>query len=544
MSSNSDWTFGDTFPSIEIDTEYWKTLSVKDRFRYLLRLVFQEKGLGDRMNMINYIMSNTAKVGKAFVKNKEVNAYLDILEHSAYLISVSAAVGNIFKAKQKYRHTKNNEIAKMMGFANGNYVEEKRLEITQSMAEAFIDMNDYHKEKYDIKIDQVQNTDDDGKKVNGDDKPEKGVSIVKNLKMAGTIDKEIKWGMSIRTIGSVMEEDEDTTHSATGKLFYPVAGMKIHPDELKDKIQKIMYELYIDKVDTQSNYVKIHGTNLEICKRIEINEDIKNLPIKKICHAVEKTLEEGSRRGTVLVGEPGTGKTISLHKIMNNFRDRLIFWVTSDSINSVQGIRNVFKIFTMFKNSIIVFDDLDAAPLTAKDEKTAEFLYQLDGTSKLTGFLIAAVNDPSKIHMTVINRPERFDEVYHVQLPKTCEEICDILFSKANEKGYYSKAQYKKHFNAKGTIEFTRKTPDLKKLCKGIIEAKFTQVQVSGLITDCHIHTENNKLTIPLLKDAVKMRLHSIETAMMKATKGRLTSDYENLSDEAHANLSRRGSLL
>ena len=543
---SAEWNFGDSFPSIEIDTEYWRSLSVKERFKYLLRLVFQEKNLGNRMNMINYIMSNTAKVGKAFVRDPEVSAYFDILENSSNLISVSAAVGNIFKAKQKYRHTKNNEIAKLMGFPNGNYVEEKKLDITQSMADAFVDISDYHKEKYKLKIDQVQ-SDDDEKKVDnpsgGKSDESSSSSLVKNIKMAGTIeDEETKWGLSIKTIGSVIDDDEDTTFTATCRLYYPVSGMKIHPDELRDKIQKIMYELYIDKVETRTNYVKIHGTKLEIRERITIQEDIKNLDIPKICRAITKTLDENSRRGIVLVGEPGVGKTISLHKIMNNFPDSLVFWVTSDSINSTMGIRNVFKIFSMFKNSIIIFDDLDAAPLTTKNEITAEFLSQLDGTSDLTGFLIAAVNDPAKIHMTVINRPERFDDVYHVKLPSTCEEVCDILFSKANERGYYPKKELGKHFNSKGTIDFTRKTAALKEICKKILGAKFTQVQVSGLISDCHTYTENNNITIALLKEAVETRLHSIETSNMIATKGRLKVDYENLSSEATASLSRRAS--
>lgn len=540
MSNNNDWNFGDSFPSIEIDTEHWKTLSVSEKFKYVGRLLFQEKDLGNRMNMLNYIMSNTAKVGKAFVKNPEIRAYFDIMENATNLISVSAAVGNVFKAKQNYRHTKNNAIAKLMGFPNGNYVDEKRIDVTPSMVDAFIDINDYHKDKYKIVIEHVQSNDLDGKKVDNKKEEAEGLPIIKNIKMCGTIDKETKWGMTIKSFTSVMDEGTDTTNSATCKLFYPVTGMKMHADELKDKIQEIMYQIYIDKVNTCENFVRINGTTLEICKRIQINEDIRNLNVPRICTAITKTLREQTRRGIVLVGEPGTGKTISLHKIINNFPETLVFWVTSDSINSIPGIRNVFKIFKMFKNSIIVFDDLDAAPLTTKDEKTAEFLRQLDGTSELTGFLIAAVNDPSKIHMTVINRPERFDDVYHVKLPETEEEIISILYSKANEKGYYPKGS--KGISRKiGTIDFTKTDKQLKAICKEVIKAEFTQVQIAGLINDCHTYTQAHNITIALLKDAVKSRMESVGTSNMIAVKGRLKEDRNNLSVEATANLNRRG---
>jgi len=539
MSNNHEWNFGDNFPSIEIDTEYWKSLGIKERGKYLLSLIFQEKNLGNRMNMFNYIANTSYEVINAFVKNKEVKEYAKIIKNSTNLISVSAAIGNVFKAKQKFRHIKNNEIAKLMGFANGNYVEERRLEITQSMAEAFIDISDYHKEKYNLKIDHVQ-SDDDKAKPKDSSKEDKYDSILKNIKMTGTIDKDIKWGLVIKTIASEIHEDEDTTHEATCKLYYPVSGMKIHPDELKEKIQKIMYELYIDKVDTRFNYVRINGTRLEICKRIEIKEDIRNVNVDKVVKAGRKTLDEETRRGIMLVGEPGTGKTIALHKIINSFPDRLIFWITSDSINNTTGIRNVFKIFKMFKNSIMVFDDLDAAPLTTKNETTSEFLIQLDGTSDLTGFLLAAVNDPSKIHMTVINRPERFDDVFHVKLPETHVEIIDILYNKANQRGYYLKSERKKRPNLVGTIDFTKTNKQLAKLCDKVIAARFTQVQVSGLISDCHTYTEHDNITLELLNEAVDSRLSSMKAANFVAVKGRLRHDEENISDEAKANLSRR----
>jgi SpoVK/Ycf46/Vps4 family AAA+-type ATPase len=204
------------------------------------------------------------------------------------------------------------------------------------------------------------------------------------------------------------------------------------------------------------------------------------------------------------------------------------------------GIRNVFKIFKMFRNSIIVLDDLDAVPLTNKNELTAEFLLQLDGTSNLTGFLIAAVNDPAKIHMTVINRPERFDDVYHVKLPETNDEIIDILFNKAHARGYYLKGE--KHFDMPkvGTIDFSKTSASFKKICKDILAAKFTQVQVAGLINDCHTYTEHKNITIELLKDAVISRLSSMKTANLVAKKGRLHYDPDNLSAEALANLGRK----
>lgn len=535
-----DWNFGDGFPSIEIDAEYWKTLSFEDKGKYLMRLMFQEKDMGNRINLMNYIFSNTAKVGRSFVKNPEIRGFFDVMENAANLVSVATAVGNIFKAKQKFKNTKNNEIAKLMGFPNGDYVEDIRLDITNAMADAFLEMGDYDKEKYGITIDNISS---DAKESSGntENSNEDSEPIIKNYKLAGTINEDVKWGMTIKTTGGIFE-DEDTTSTTACKLFHPVSGMKIHPDELRDDIQQIMYELYIDKVNTRENYVEINGTKLDIRNRVEINEQITNVDVDKITRAGRKVLNEESRRGLVLVGEPGVGKTISVHKIINNFPDTLVFWVSSDSINSTSGIRNVFKIFKMFKNSIVVFDDLDAAPFTAKDEITNEFLKHLDGKNNkdLTGLYIGTVNDPSKLHMAVINRPERFDDVFHVKNPQTHDEVINIIFNKANEHGYFHESDKNDTWNAIGKIVFNRDDEALKDLSKEVIEAGFTQVQVAGLISDCHTYTEDDTISIPLLSDAVKSRLASIDTASMVAKKGKLTVDKEHMSDEAMAAMSRK----
>ena len=534
----SDWNFSDGFPSIEIDVEYWKTLTLEEKSKYLMRMMFQEKDMGNRINLMNYIFSNTAKVGRSFIKNPEIRGYFDIMENATNLISVSAAVGNIFKAKQKFKNTKNNEIAKIMGFPNGDYVDEVRLDITHAMAEAFIEMSDYHKEKYGITVDNVVTDAKEGSE-NGS---EESQPVVKNYKMAGTVGEDTKWGMTIKTTGGIFE-DEDTTSSTTCKLFHPVSGMKMHPDELCEEIQQIMYELYIEKVDTRKNYVMINGTKLEVCERVDIKEDITNVDIPKISRAITKILDEQTRRGIVLVGEPGVGKTISVHKIINKFRNNLVFWVSPDSINTTMGIRNVFKIFKMFKNSIVVFDDLDSAPFTIKDEVTNEFLKHLDGKNNadLTGFYIATVNDPSKLHMTVINRPERFDDVVHVMNPNEHEEVANIIFNKARERGYYPEDEYDSNtWDANGKITFTRDDEEFKKITEEIIHAEFTQVQVAGLISDCHTYTEDDTINLTLLRDAVDSRLSSINNSSMVAIKGKLKVDKEHISEEAMASMGRK----
>ena len=77
----NEWNFGDSFPSLEIDTTYWQTLNGFEKLQYLKRLVFQEKDFGNRINVINFILSNSAKVGRSVIKNPAAREYIDIVEN-------------------------------------------------------------------------------------------------------------------------------------------------------------------------------------------------------------------------------------------------------------------------------------------------------------------------------------------------------------------------------------------------------------------------------------------------------------------------------
>ena len=154
-NESNGWNFGDSFPSIEIDTNYWQTLNGVEKLQYLKRLVFQEKDFGNRINLINFILTKSSKVGKALTKNPEIRGYFDVFENSANFISILAALGNVVKAKQTHTAMKNNDIAKLMGFPNGSCVNEGKLNITGAMVDIFISINEYDKTKYGITIDNI-----------------------------------------------------------------------------------------------------------------------------------------------------------------------------------------------------------------------------------------------------------------------------------------------------------------------------------------------------------------------------------------------------
>jgi hypothetical protein len=543
-SENNGWNFGDSFPSIEIDSNYWQTLNGFEKLQYLKKLVFQEKDFGNRINLINFILTKSAKVGRGLTKNPEIRGLFDVAENSANFISILAAVGNILKAKQTHTAIKNNEIAKLMGFPNGNCVSEGKLDITGAMAEAFLDISDYNKQRFGLTIDNLSS--DDKKQSNASGNDEKSTSMFKTIKATGTIDGDSKWGLIIKTSALPDDDDEDTTNSCVCKFYYPNSGTRVYADILRDKLQKIMYSLYIDKVDTTRNFVKIKGTKLEICERKDIEYNIVNVNVDRIVQGIKKVLDNNTRRAISFIGEPGTGKTIAVHKITNEFLDKLVFWVTPDSINTVSGIRNVFKILKMFEGSITVLDDIDSGPFTGKDEVTGAFIEHLDGTNNndFKGFIICTVNDPSKLHASLINRPERIDEVILVKNPQSIDEITDILYTKAELFGYYGPEEaedMKEYESYAGVIDIDVNSDEYIGFVNKILESAFTQAQVSGLINYCDTYIpSDNIIKLELLEQAYETRIDSISNANKIAVKGGKLSDSSGLSAEAMANLGKK----
>ncbi|MEM7557589.1 MAG: ATP-binding protein [Planctomycetota bacterium] len=130
-----------------------------------------------------------------------------------------------------------------------------------------------------------------------------------------------------------------------------------------------------------------------------------------------KTLGIPWRRGALLTGPPGNGKTHCLRALLRELAIPCLYLesLSHSHLTSEQMWQGVFRRARKISPAVLVLEDLDSI---VDDSNRSYFLNQLDGLEPTSGLIIlATTNHPERIDPAILNRPSRFDRKYHFHLP-------------------------------------------------------------------------------------------------------------------------------
>jgi hypothetical protein len=123
------------------------------------------------------------------------------------------------------------------------------------------------------------------------------------------------------------------------------------------------------------------------------------------------------KRGILLVGPPGNGKTHTI-KALIQWLDRPCLYVKSLVARHATDHDTIKAVFDRARQAapcLLILEDLDSL---INDRNRSFFLNELDGFAANTGIvLIATTNHPDRLDPAIVDRPSRFDRKYHFPLP-------------------------------------------------------------------------------------------------------------------------------
>ncbi len=136
------------------------------------------------------------------------------------------------------------------------------------------------------------------------------------------------------------------------------------------------------------------------------------------------------KRGVLLAGEPGTGKTLICKAIMTDSEGITCITVCPYDLDSDGYISGLYALAAGLAPAIVIFEDIDLIARSREESGYARapallaLLNALDGVEACEMVVtVATTNHPEMLDKAIRNRPSRFDRIIRVGLPSMAHRL-------------------------------------------------------------------------------------------------------------------------
>lgn len=129
------------------------------------------------------------------------------------------------------------------------------------------------------------------------------------------------------------------------------------------------------------------------------------------------------KRGVLLIGPPGNGKTHTVKALINQLRQPCLYVKSFKQQYGTEqeAMRRVFQRARQTTPCLVVLEDIDSL---IDGKNRSFFLNELDGFAVNTGVVVlATTNHPERLDPAILDRPSRFDRKYYFELPAPEERL-------------------------------------------------------------------------------------------------------------------------
>lgn len=145
------------------------------------------------------------------------------------------------------------------------------------------------------------------------------------------------------------------------------------------------------------------------------------------------SLGVSSKRGVILSGEPGTGKTMTGKILCSTLTDWSFIWVSPGDLSRVENLKAYCQLAKAIAPTVLFLEDLDlhfqSRDSNSQNSLLGELMNQLDGIDDVSNIVvIGTTNRPGDLENALAKRPGRFDKIIKFEKPES--NVVQLMFER------------------------------------------------------------------------------------------------------------------